>query len=174
MAPVEVEGSHMAYRTRFGSLREYQKGGVEAINDDPRNYAFANIFEVVGKAAKWERVAVARNLKYVVEAIRAEGTSPWYATAHDEAALVMDGEVEIRLIKPEVPLVAPEHEGATMLEGNPRGRVMGYIKAARGHMALLPAGSAYQFNSMGPSVLLIQTIIGDLTVERWAEICQKE
>jgi hypothetical protein len=164
----------MAYQTRFGSLREYQKGGVKAINDDPRNYAFANIFEVAGKAEKWERVAVARNRQYVIEAIRAEGKSPWYASAHDETALVMDGEVEIRLVKPEAPLVAQDHEGATMLEGDPRGRAMGYIKARRGHMALLPAGSAYQFiTTAGTAVLLVQTIIGDLTVERWTEICQK-
>lgn len=164
----------MPYETRFGSLREYQKGGVEAINDDPRNYAFANIFEVAGRARKWERIAVARNQQYVVEAIRAEGKSPWYASAHDETVLVMDGEVEIRLVKPEVPLVAHDHQGATMLEGDPRGRAMGYIKARRGHMALLPAGSAYQFiNPARTAVLLVQTIMGDLTVERWAEICQK-
>ena len=163
----------MAYRTRFGSLREYQKGGVEAIKDDPRNYAFANIFEVAGKAQKWERVAVGRNLKYVVEVVKAEGTSPWYASAHDETALVMDGEVEIRLVKPDVQIVADEHEGATQLEGDPRGRAMGHIRAKRGHMALLPKASAYQFRSEGTAVLLIQTIAGDLTVERWAEICQK-
>jgi hypothetical protein len=163
----------MPYQTRFGSLREYQKGGVEAISDNPRNYAFANIFEVASKADKWERVAVARNLKYVIEAIRTDGTSPWYASAHDEAVLVMDGELEIRLVKPELPLVARDHEGATMLEGDARGRVMGHIKARRGHMALLPAGSAYQFSSAGTAVLLVQTIMGDLTVERWAGICQK-
>ena len=163
----------MAYHTQFGSLRQYQKGGVEAIRDDPRNYAFANIFEVASKAKRWERIAIARNLKYVVEVVRAEGTSPWYACAHDEAALVMDGEVAIRLVKPDTMIVSPEHEGATLLEGDPRGRAMGQIKSRRGHMALLPKGSAYQFNSEQPAVILIQTIAGDLTVERWAEICQK-
>ena len=163
----------MASHTQFGSLRQYQKGGVEAINDDPRNYAFANIFEVAGKAEKWERVAVARNLKYVIEVVKAEGTSPWYACAHDEAALVMDGEVGIRLVKPDTVIVAEEHEGATLLEGHPRGRAMGHIKARRGHMALLPKGSAYQFHAEGTAVMLIQTIAGDLTVERWGEICQK-
>ncbi|HEX4210389.1 MAG TPA: hypothetical protein VHY56_08350 [Candidatus Binataceae bacterium] len=162
----------MTYHTRFGSLRQYQKGGVEAINDDPRNYAFANIFEVANNAEKWERVAVARNLKYAVEVLRAEGTSPWYACAHDEAALVMDGEVAIRLVKPDTKIVAEEHEGATLLEGAPSGRAMGHIKARRGHMALLPKGSAYQFHSDGIAVILIQTIAGDLTIERWAEICQ--
>ena len=64
-------------KTRFGSLENYEKGGVEVINDDPRNYAFSNIFEVASKAEPWEKVAVAKNIKYVLEAIRAEGTSPW-------------------------------------------------------------------------------------------------
>jgi hypothetical protein len=36
----------MRRETRFGSLELYEKGGVEVINDDPRNYAFSNIFEV--------------------------------------------------------------------------------------------------------------------------------
>jgi hypothetical protein len=111
----------MAIKTRFGSLEHYEKGGVEVINDDPRNYAFSNIFEVASKAEPWEKVAVAKNIKYVLEAIRAEGTSPWYAASHDESAIVMDGEVEIRLIKPDTPIVAEDHEGTTMLEGSPAG-----------------------------------------------------
>jgi len=163
----------MPYQTRFGSLRQYQKGGVEAINDDPRNYAFSNIFEVAGKALAWERVAVARNLKYVIEVVKAEGTSQWCAAPHDESVLVMDGAVEIRLVKAEAPIVPEEQEGASMLEGEPRGRAMGRIKARRGHMALLPKGAAYQFRAEAPAVLLIQTLAGGLTIERWAEICQK-
>src|SRR5229473_8209507 len=102
--------------TVFASLENFQKGGIQVINDDPRNYAFSNIFEVASKADPWEKVAVAKNIKYVLEAIRAEGTSPWYAAAHDESAIVMDGEVEIRLIKPDSPIVAESHEGTTMLE----------------------------------------------------------
>ena len=40
-------------------------------------------------------------------------------------------------------------------------------------MALLPKGSAYQFRNPGkPGVILIQTIKGKNTVEKWAEICQ--
>ncbi|MGH7988193.1 MAG: hypothetical protein ACREQX_18150 [Candidatus Binataceae bacterium] len=69
--------------------------------------------------------------------------------------------------------MAEEHEGTTMLEGNPRGRPMGRIVARRGHMALLPKGSAYRFQAARPGVILLQTIAGDLTVERWKEICQK-
>ncbi|MGH7935233.1 MAG: hydroxyquinol 1,2-dioxygenase [Candidatus Binataceae bacterium] len=164
----------MAQRqTQFGSLQHYEKGGVTAINDDPRNYAFSNIFEVASKAEPYEKIAIGKNLKYVLEAVRAEGTSPWYTAAHDEAAIVMDGEVEIRLVKLDSPAVAEGHEGTTMLEGNPRGRRMGRIVARRGHMALLPTGAAYQFYAAKPGVVLLQTIFGDLTVERWKDICQK-
>src|SRR5207245_4930355 len=108
-------------KTRFGSLEHYEKGGVEVINDDPRNYAFSNIFEVASKAEPYEKIAVGKNLKYVLEAIRAEGTSPWYTASHDEAAIVMDGEVEIRLVKLEEKLVDESREGTTMLEGNSKG-----------------------------------------------------
>ncbi len=161
------------HQTRFGSIEKYEKGGVQVINDDPTNYVFSNIFEVASKSEPYEKVAVGKNLKYVLEAVRAEGTSAWYAAGHDEAAIVMDGEVEIRLVKPDTPLVSEDHEGTTMLEGNPKGRRMGHIIARRGHMALLPKGAAYQFRATTPAVILLQTLRGDLTVERWKDICQK-
>jgi quercetin dioxygenase-like cupin family protein len=159
--------------TVFASLEKFQKGGVQPINDDPRNYAFSNIFEVASRAEPYEKIAVGKNLKYVLEAIRAEGTSPWFTASHDEAALVMDGEVEIRLVKINEKIVADDHEGTTMLEGKPDGRRMGEIVASRGHMALLPKGAAYQFHAAKAAVILLQTIKGDLTVERWNDICQK-
>jgi quercetin dioxygenase-like cupin family protein len=159
--------------TRFGSLENYEKGGVQVISDDPRNYVFSNIFEVASRAQPYEKVAVGKNLKYVLEVVRAEGSSPWYSASHDEAAIIMDGEVEIRLVKLKQKLVAEDHEGTTMLEGNPQGAKMGYIVARRGHMALLPKGAAYQFHAAKPAVILLQTIQGDLTVEKWKEICEK-
>jgi hypothetical protein len=48
---------------------------------------------------------------------------------------------------------------------------MGRIVLRRGHMALLPANSAYRFTAAEPSVILLQTIMGEDTIERWAEIC---
>lgn len=54
----------MRYRTRFGSPEHHEKGGVEVINADPRNYAFSNIYQVAAQAEPYEKVAVARNLKY--------------------------------------------------------------------------------------------------------------
>jgi hypothetical protein len=159
-------------KTVFGSLRNYQKGGVEVIDDDPRNYVFSNVFEVAETSQPYERVAVGKNFEYVIEAVRAEGTSPWYACAHDEFALVMDGRVEVRLMKPETPLLESGKSGAIRLAAAPPGRKMGRVVAGRGHMTLLPKGSAYQFHADQPSVLTIQTIQGDVTVERWAHICQ--
>jgi hypothetical protein len=159
-------------RTVFGSLRQFEKGGIQIIRDDPKNYAFSNVFEVAGAARPWERVAVARNMEYVLEAVRAEGASPWFAAAHDEFALVMDGAVEVRLRQLDAAArVAPETKGATLLDGEPPGARMGVIRARRGHLAMLPAGAAYQLHAAEPAVVLIQTIKGALTVERWGQIC---
>jgi hypothetical protein len=161
------------YRTVFGSLENYNKGGVEIIDDDPKNYAFSNVFDVASKAKPYEKVAVGKNLKYVIETLRAEGDSPWFAAAHDEAVLVMDGEVEVHYVKPDSPVVAEGTEGTAILSGEPKGQKMGWVKARNGHMALLPHGSAYQFRNTGkPGVLILQTIKGENTIERWAEICQ--
>jgi hypothetical protein len=166
---------HANYSTRFGSLGDFDKGGVELIADDPRHYAFSNIFEVAAMMPAWERVAVAKNWEYVLEAVRAEGSSPWFTASHDEFALCMDdaaGEVVVELVKLDTP-VGDNVEGAQLVEGEPVGRQMGRIRLRRGHQALLPAGAAYRFVKDGdPGVLLIQSIGGDLTRYRWAEICQ--
>jgi hypothetical protein len=175
------------YRTVFGSLEKYEKGTIEIINDDPKHYVYSNIFEVVAKAPPYEKIAVAKNLEYVIEAVRAEGRSPWMACAHDEFVVVMDGEVEIELVKldrapaaladsPEV--TAPPgaragvlKAGAVLLEGDLTGKKMGIIRLGRGHQALLPRGAAYRFNAARPSAMIQQTLKGDLTVEKWRDIC---
>ena len=163
----------MELKTRFGSLERYDKGGVEVINDDARNYVFSNIFEVAAMARPYEKVAVGKNIEYVIEAIRTEGTSGWRAPAQDEFALVMDGEVEIRLLKLDDPSTVPAGtRGSIAISGAPAGRKMGVVKAQRGHMTLLPVGAAYQFHSARPGVVLLQTLAGADTVERWADICQ--
>ena len=159
------------YTTKFGSLGGYQKGTVEIIDDDPRRYAFSNIFEVASSARPYEKVAVGKNMQFVLEAIRAEGTSEWRTCAHDEFALVMDGKVDIRLVKLDQPEVPADTSGSIRLPGEPTGRRMGRVIAGRGHMTLLPANTAYQFHADLPAVILLQTIEGRDTVERWAEIC---
>ena len=160
-------------QTVFGSLDNYSKGGVEVINDDAKHYVFSNIFEVASKSKPYERVAVGKNLRYVIEAVRAEGNSPWFSANHDESAVIMDGEVEVHFVKPDQAPVPAGKEGAVKLAAEPKGKKMGWVKVRRGHQALLPAGSAYQFRSAKPGVVLIQGILGDCTLERWGDICQK-
>jgi hypothetical protein len=160
------------YQTRFGSLQDYDKGRVEIVDDDPKNYVFSNIFEVACRSAPYERVAVGKNFEYVIEAVRAEGTSGWYTADHDEFALAMDGEVEVHLVKLDVPAAAPGSHGAILLEGLPEGRKMGRLVLRRGQMGLLPKGSAYRFHADRPGAMMIQTIAGPVTVQKWADICQ--
>lgn len=160
------------YTTVFGSLDDYEKGGVDVINDEPKYYAFSNMFEVASNAEPYEKVAVGKNLEYVLEVIRAEGTSEWRATPHDEFALVMDGNLRIELLDPASELVAADARGSIGLDGQPDGAGMGTVQAGRGHMTLLPAGKAYRLHSDGVAVVLLQTIEGPDTVYRWADICQ--
>ena len=165
------------YTTEFGSIDSYRKGGVQPINDDPRKYVFSNVFEVAATSAPWERVVVGKNFEYVIEVARAEGTSPWYTCAHDEFALCMDGQVEVHLIKLDNPdsVVDPESEGAHLIAGDmPAGRKMGRLVLGRGHMGMLPVGSAYRLVSPGPCAVLFQTILGPVSVQKWAEICQTQ
>jgi len=160
------------YQTRFGSIQDYEKGGVEIVDDDPKNYVFSNAFEVAAKSGPYERVAVAKNFEYVIEAVRAEGDSPWYAADHDEFVLCMDGEIEVHLVKLDKPVAEAGSEGAIALDGLPEGRKMGRLILRRGHQGLLPRGSAYRFHADSPAAILIQTIEGAVTVQKWAEICQ--
>jgi hypothetical protein len=161
-----------SYTTVFGSLDQFDKGGVELINDDARHYAFSNVFEVASVSKPWEKVAVAKNFEYVIEAIRAEGQSEWRTAAHDEFALCMDGRVTVELVKLDASPLPEDAEGSIALAEEPTGARMGAIHLSRGHQALLPAGAAYRFTASTPSVLLQQTIAGPDTQLRWAEICQ--
>ena len=161
----------MEYTTLFGSLDSYDKGTIEIIDDDPKHYAFSNMFEVASMAAPYEKMAVGKNQQYVVEVIRAEGTSGWRACDHDETVLCMDGDVTVRLVQPSTPLAPAGKEGSVAVDGEPEGVPMGTVRLGRGHMALLPRGAAYRFEAGRPSVLLQQTCLGDDTVERWADIC---
>ena len=63
----------MGYQTVFGSLDAYEKGSIE-VNDDLKHYAFSNIFEVAGKSKPFERVAVAKNIEYVAEVTKVDGS----------------------------------------------------------------------------------------------------
>ena len=161
--------------TQFGALDNYQKGTIEIISDDPRNFAFSNIFDVANRSAPYEKVVVAKNLKYVIEAILAEGVSGWYAADHDEFVVVMDGQVELDLVKLDAPLaiVPAGTQGAVAVHGEPKGRKMGHIKLERGHQALLPKGAAYRFRALRRSCMIQQSMLGALSREKWADICYR-
>ncbi len=107
--------------------------------------------------------------------VKAEGESGWYSTAHDEFVISMDGKVRVDYIKLPDPdaLVDPESEGAVSLQGQPDGVNMGYVILGRGHMAMLPVGSAYKFSAAETCTLLIQTIDGAVTQHKWAQFCQQ-
>ena len=163
------------YQTRFGSFKNYEKGHVEIIDDDVRHYAFSNCFEIASKSQPYEKVVFGQNQIYVLETLRAEGDSPWYTSAHDEFALVMDGEVEVHLVRLDGGQTVPDENknGAVLVQGAPQGHKMGWMKLSRGHQGLLPKNTAYQFRSPGaPGVVVLQTCKGDLSVEKWADICQ--
>jgi len=162
------------YQTVFGSMADYEKGRVIVIDDDPKAYVFSNVFEVANASKPYEKVAVGKNLEYVLEVIRCEGTSGWRATPHDEFALVMDGEVRVELLDPDDRLVDPDGSGSIGLAAEPPGRRMGHVVARQGHQVMLPAGRCYRFHCDELGVVLLQTIEGPDTVYKWAEICQTE
>ena len=162
------------YETKFGSLKHYEKGRVEPIADNVKHYAFSNCFEIANHSKPYEKVVFGKNQIYVLEVLRAEGTSPWFTCAHDEFALNMDSDVEIHLIKLDASQVVKDEEknGAVLVQGEPKGAKMGWMKLQRGHQGMLPKNTAYQFRSAQPSVVILQTCQGELSVEKWADICQ--
>jgi hypothetical protein len=158
-----------AYHTVFGSLDSYKKGEIEITSGSAHHYAFSNVFDVASRSAPYVKVVAGKILEYVIEVMRTEGQSPWFACAHDEFTIQMDGEVQIEFIKLDVP---PKSGRGTVNAGaQPAGRKMGHVVLRKGHQALLPAGCAYRFTAAEPSVALVQTILGELSVEKWADIC---
>lgn len=164
-----------AQPTIFGSLKDYEKGGVQIIDDDAKRYVFSNVFDVAATNAAYERIAVGKNFEYVIEAARAEGESPWYCANHDEFVTCMDGaiRVDLRKLADDHTYIDTETDGAHQLATEPNGQVMGYFILRRGHMGLLPVGSAYRFSAPKASVMIIQTIDGPVTQHKWDTICQQ-
>jgi hypothetical protein len=79
---------------------------------------FSNVFEVASKARPYEKVAVGKNIEYVIEAIRVEGTSGWRAPAQDEFALVMDGRSRSAWSSPTIRPGAAGQPGLDSLAGS--------------------------------------------------------
>ena len=162
------------YETKFGSLKSYEKGRVEPIADDVKHYAFSNCFEIANKSKPYEKVVFGKNQIYVLEALRTEGQSPWFTCAHDEFVLNMDSDVEVHLIKLDASQCVSDTEknGAVQVQGEPKGQKMGWMKLKRGHQGMLPKNTAYQIRATEPGVVVLQTCLGELSVEKWADICQ--
>src|SRR5262249_245302 len=103
-------------KTYLGSLDHYQKGSIEIVKDKPEHYAMSNVFEVANQSAPYEKVVVGKNLKYVIETLRAEGNSLWFTASHDEFVIALDGEIKVQFIAPsDGPLVDAETEGSVAL-----------------------------------------------------------
>ena len=162
-----------AYVTRFGSLDDYEKGTIDIIDDDPKHYAFSNVFEVASHAKPWEKIAVGKNMEYVLEVDPRRG--------HQRVADVRPRRVRRCAWTARSPSSSssstsrwrpPTRTARSAVDGEPVGRPMGRIVLRRGHMALLPADARRTASAPpAPGVILLQTIHGDDTVERWAEIC---
>ena len=94
----------------------------------------------------WEKVAVAKNMEYVLEVIRAEGTS---RVAGDPARRVRPGRRRRGHRRTARPRRAagrpPTPRVRSRVDGEPSGTPMGRVVAGHGHMALLPAGRCYRF-----------------------------
>ena len=165
----------VTYQTQFGSLDRLRQGRRA---DDLRRRQELRVLQLLSRsrarASRTRRSCFGQNQIYVLECLRADGASPWYTCAHDEFALVMDGEVEIHLVKLQGEQIVPdaEHNGAVLVKGEPKGAKMGWMKLTRGHQGMLPKNTAYQFKSAKPGVVVLQTCKGDLSIERWAQICQ--
>lgn len=162
-----------AYTTKLGSLENYEKGSIQIVQGEATNYAFSNVFEVAAQGKPYEKTIVGMNLKFVIESVLAEGQSAWFTASHDEFVIVMDGEVRVDYLKLDEELVPAEQEGTHLAGEQPNGVPMGYVVLKQGHQAILPVGSAYRFEASKKSVMLIQTIKGPLSVEKWNDICIK-
>ncbi len=160
------------YKTTYASIDDYNKGGVQMISGNIKDYVFSNVYEVAANSAPYERVVVAKNLVYTLEATRAEGTSDWYACSHDEFAIAFDYDVEVHFKKlADLSEIDQDKDGAIKLKGEPEGQYMGYIHLKRGHQALLPENTAYSIKAAKPATVVFQSIIGDESVEKWNDIC---
>ena len=66
-----------------------------------------------------------------------------------------------------------EHNGAVLVKGEPKGAKMGWMKIdARPPGACCRRTPRTSSRARKPSVVVLQTCKGDLSIERWAEICQ--
>src|SRR3954454_1664637 len=109
------------YTTVLGSLDEFEKGRLSIVDDDPKHYCHSNVFAVASRSEPYEKVAVGKNLEYVIEAIRAEGRSAWMAANHDEFVVLLDGEVTITFVEPGNAAIAEGKDRTQIVPREPTG-----------------------------------------------------
>lgn len=161
------------YKTAFASIDNYEKGGLQLLKDNAKRYVFSNIYDVAAKAKDYQRTVVAKNLDYTIECIRANGESKWYVCSHDEFVVAMDYDVEVHFKKVPAELLPDEEKDGSVYFSGENAEYMGKAILKRGHMALLPENTAYSFRAVRPSTLMLQSILGELSEERWTDICEK-
>ena len=63
-----------SHPTYFASLAKWEKGHAEIISGNVKHYVFSNMFDVASRSKPYEKVVVGKNLEYVMETLRAEGS----------------------------------------------------------------------------------------------------
>ena len=164
----------MTYTTKFGSLETYEKGSIELIDDDAKHYVFSNMFEVASDVE-----AVGEGRRRQEHGVRARGASGPRARAMADRrprrvrARAWTARSSIELVEARrTRSCPPASTGSVAVDGEPAGTKMGRIVApAAAHGAAARQRRATASRAEQPGVILLQTIQGDDTVERWAEIC---
>ena len=105
--------------------------------------------------------------------MRAEGESEWFTASHDEFALAMDGEIEIHFHKAVGDEIVPESVDGTqkrrLTRRTARRWAMSSCVAAIKRSCRREASTSIAARKLG--VIMLQTILGDNSVQKWAEIC---
>ena len=122
-------------------------------------------------ARPWEKVAVGKNMEYVIEVIRAEGTSGWRTAAHDEFPLIMDGEVTIELVKLDEPAVPADKNGSVAPGGRAGRSAHGSHRVPPRPHGPVAGQRRVPHDRRAPLGRPAPDHLGDDTIERWAEIC---
>ena len=166
----------VAYQTKFGSLQHYEKGGVQPIADDVKNYAFSNCFEIASKSKPYEKVVFGQNQIYVLECA---ARRRHVALVHLRARRVRardgrrgrDPPGQARRRARRCP--TRTRTARSCVKGEPQGPEDGLDEApARPPGAAAEKHAPTSSASAQPGVVVLQTCKGDSRVERWAEICQ--
>ncbi len=165
----------VTYKTQFGSLDRYEKGGVQTISDDVKNYAFSNCFEIASKSKPYEKVVFGQNQIYVLEM---PARRRRVALVHLRARRVRArdgrrGGDPPRQAAGRADRARRRAQRRRAGQGRAQGREDGLDEdrraATRACCRRTPRISS---RAAKPGVVVLQTCKGDFSIERWAQICQ--